>query len=80
MDDTNLDPQWSSEISRRIWASTSTEQKHRSQPVLNLRLNQLPSDFQKDRYFILGALDSNGLLLEPWIPHCEPWGDISWLK
>lgn len=35
--------------------------------VLNLRLNQLPSDFQKDRYFILGALDSNGLLLEPWI-------------
>ena len=38
-----------------------------AQGLLNLRLNQLPSDFQKDRYFILGALDSNGLLLEPWI-------------
>jgi len=32
------------------------------------RLNQLPSDFQKDRYFILGALDSNGLLLKQTLP------------
>ena len=37
MDDTNLDPQWSSEISRRIWASTSTEEIHRSQAASKIK-------------------------------------------